>query len=73
MCAVMHMSHLVHFTFYMSDFDQNWNGMIVSRKILPYQIHENLFRRSVIIILHAADGRADGAILLRTSRVWERA
>lgn len=33
--AVMHMSHLVKFTFYMSDFGQNWNGMMVSRKVLP--------------------------------------
>jgi len=69
----MHMSHLVNFTFYMSDFDQKWNGMIVSRKILPYEIHEDLFRRSVIIILYGADGRADGAILLRVSQGWERA
>ena len=27
MCAVMRVNHLVKFTFYMSDFDQNWNGM----------------------------------------------
>lgn len=47
MCAIMRMSHLVKFTFYMSDFDKNWNGMIVYHKILPYQIHEDLFSRSV--------------------------
>jgi hypothetical protein len=27
MCAVMRMGHLVKFTFYMPDFDQNWNSM----------------------------------------------
>jgi hypothetical protein len=44
-------------------FDQNWNGIIVSRKILPYQIHADLFSRSAVILrVYAPDGRADVAI-----------
>jgi len=60
MCAIMRVSHLVKFTFYMSDFDKNWNDMIVSHKILPYQIHEDLFSRSVIVILYAPNRRTGG-------------
>lgn len=53
----MRMSYLVKFTFYMSDFDKNWNGVIVPHKILPYQIREDLFSGSVLVILYAPNRR----------------
>ena len=74
MCAIMRMCHLVKFTFYMSDFDQICNGMIVSHKILPYQIHVDLFSRSVIVIPYAPNRRTGGQSgLLRASQGYERA